>query len=198
MNNIVFIEGVSGVGKTTTTMLLHDKLRDMGYNVVCYLEGDRDNPLDPFGGTFPPAMPLIEFCETYLQCWQNFMENQFKKDLIYILDGTLFHHPINDLIRGYSASDEAISNKLSNFLQVIQPLNPIVFYLSSSDVGKCLAQARISRKQVMPTEEQIAFWENRKRVDLYVLDRLLIESHIINVDGGWNTIPQTIAEYVTV
>ena len=185
MNNIVFIEGVSGVGKTTTTALLRDKLWDMGYNVNCHLEGDHDNPLDPFRGTYPPAIPFIVFSETYLQCWRNFMENQFKKDFILILDGTLFHRQINDLIREYGASDEVVAKHILKLLDVIQTLNPIVFYLLSNDVGKCLTQARISRKQSIPTEERIAFWENRKRVDLYVLEKLPVESYTLSIDDGW-------------
>ena len=197
MNNIVFIEGVSGVGKTTTAQLLRDKLRDMGYNVVCYLEGDHGNPLDPFGGTYPPAIPLIVFSETYLYCWRNFIKNQFKKDFILILDGTLFHHQINDLIREYCASDEVVANHILKLLDVIQQLNPIIFYLLSHDVGKCLTQARISRKQSIPTEERISYWENRKRVDLYVLERLSVESSVLNIDGGWSTILETIIYYLT-
>jgi|GEM_PF-6734611 len=40
MNRLIFIEGVSGVGKTTTASLLHNKLWDMGITFDCYLEGD--------------------------------------------------------------------------------------------------------------------------------------------------------------
>ena len=196
MNNIVFIEGVSGVGKTTTTRLLRDKLLDMGYNAGCHLEGDPDNPLDPFKGTYPPVIPLTVFSETYMQCWQNFMENQFKKDFILILDGTLFHHQINDLIREYDAADEVIANHILKLLEMIQQANPIVFYLFSNDVGKSLIQARISRKQSLPAEERIAYWENRKRVDLYVLERLSAESHAQNIDDGWSAMFETVIKLI--
>ena len=67
----------------------------------------------------------------------------------------------------------------------------------SGDVGKRVTQARISRKQSIPTEERIAYWENRKRVDLYVLERILVESHIQNVDNGWGIILETIINYLT-
>jgi len=46
MKNIIFIEGVSGVGKSTTVTLLSKKLRDTGYLVSRHLEGDPDSPLD--------------------------------------------------------------------------------------------------------------------------------------------------------
>ena len=197
MTNIVFIEGVSGVGKTTTAVLLNDKLRDMGHNVRCYLEGAGDNPLDPFNGAYPPTMPLRSFSEAYSQLWQNFVKNQYEKYCILILDGTLFHHQINDLIREYNASDEVIINHLTDLLYVIRQLKSVVFYLSSNDVGERLRQARASRKQSVPTEDKITFWENRRRVDLLALNRLSVESHILSIDDGWDTIVEAMADFIT-
>jgi len=196
MNKIIFIEGISGVGKTTTTTHLSKKLQNEGYKVACYLEGDDNNPLDPFGGTYPPKIPIIDYFETYKQYWQIFMENEFDSDFM-IIDGGLLHHQINDLIREYSASDIVIADYLSNLLTIIQPLNPILFYFSSDNVGKRLIQARISRKQSAPTIDKIKFWENRKRVDLFVLERLPIKTHMINTGNGWDSIPKTITEYIT-
>lgn len=185
MNRIIFIEGVSGVGKTTTATLLHEKLRNMGYDVVCHLEGASDNPLDPFNGKYPPMMPLAEFTETYLNCWRKFTKIQHEK--FFIFDGTLLHHQINGLIRNYNASNEAVEVHLTVLFHVIQHLNPIIFYLSSHDVTQRLEHARESRGQSIPDKEQILYWKNRKDVDLYVLDKLPFESHILFVDGGWDT-----------
>jgi len=196
MNKIIFIEGVSGVGKTTTTSLLAGKLQSMGFKVNCHLEGDNDNPLDPFKGTYPPEISIAEFFETYSQCWKNFMEIKFENDFM-IVDGTLLHHQINDLIREYGASDEVIANYLANLLSIIQRFNPIIFYFLSGDVGLRLEQAHKSRKQSAPTEERVRFWENRKRVDLYVLGRLQVKSHILDVSNGWDLILKTIAKHVT-
>lgn len=46
MKHIVFIEGVSGVGKTTTVIQLADWLTAQGYRVKIHLEGDAFSPLD--------------------------------------------------------------------------------------------------------------------------------------------------------
>lgn len=46
MNNIIFIEGVSGVGKTSTVCLLSERLRNLGFSVKCHIEGDPYSPLD--------------------------------------------------------------------------------------------------------------------------------------------------------
>ncbi len=48
MKNIIFIEGVSGVGKSTTVHKLSEKLRSLGYSTISYIEGDSDSPLDLF------------------------------------------------------------------------------------------------------------------------------------------------------
>ena len=192
MEKIIFIEGISGAGKTTTAQQLSNKLLDNGYNVNCYLEGDHDNPLDPFNGTYPPKITFSKFSEIYIKRWQDFIDNKLEKNIILILDGTLFHHQINDLICEYSASDEIIVNHIFHLLDIIKPLNPIVFYLLCNDVEKCLRQARISRKQTEPTEEKIVFWKNRKRIDLYVLEKLSVEFHIQNIDNGWNGIYEKI------
>ena len=215
MPNIIFVEGVSGVGKTTTSTLLHEKLQNMGHQAICYLEGAKDNPLDPFNGEYPPegiplrsrcgkaaghpastrnvreGMPLQSFSNTYMECWQNFVEEYSSNTGTFILDGTLFHHQINDLIREYNAPDDIVLSHLSGLLCVIQQFKPIIFYLSASDVARRLRQARESRKQPPATAERIAFWENRKRVDLYVLERLSVDAHIFNVDNGWDAIVET-------
>ena len=197
MNKLIFIEGVSGVGKTTIATSLNNRLRDSGNTCVCHLEGDRENPLDPFGGTYPPAMPLSSFVETYDDCWQLFMKNQFQHDPQIIFDGTLLHHQINDLIRIYNAPDEFIVGHLTNLLRIVAPMKPVVFYLSSDDVGQQLRHARKSRGQSIATKEQIAFWENKKRIDLFVLERLSTKSHILNIDYGWDAALETMTKCVT-
>jgi hypothetical protein len=46
MAKLLFIEGVSGVGKSTTTQILCDKLCEMGFYVDRYREFDFPNPID--------------------------------------------------------------------------------------------------------------------------------------------------------
>ena len=48
MTKLLFIEGVSGVGKSTIMQKLCDKLRGMGYSVDLYREFDFPNPIDFF------------------------------------------------------------------------------------------------------------------------------------------------------
>lgn len=46
LTKLIFIEGVSGVGKATMVQTLQKELTDLGYKVKSYLEGDYTNPID--------------------------------------------------------------------------------------------------------------------------------------------------------
>ncbi len=46
MTNAVFVEGVSGIGKSTTVRKLRDALRSSGHRAECFTEGDPNHPLD--------------------------------------------------------------------------------------------------------------------------------------------------------
>ena len=187
MNKVIFIEGVSGVGKTTMTTQIYKELQNKKYDVSYFLEGTVDNPFDPFGGTYPPKITISEFKESYYQYWYQFSESNFDNKIM-ITDGTLLHHPINDLIREFNATDDEIANFLCKLSSLIHKVNPIIFYLSSSNVRERLFQARKSRNQSETSDAKIAFWENRKRIDLKVLKSLPVESHVLCVDNGWDSI----------
>jgi deoxyadenosine/deoxycytidine kinase len=46
VTELVFIEGVLGVGKSTMVHMLTDELKSLGYAVKEYLEFDYTNPVD--------------------------------------------------------------------------------------------------------------------------------------------------------
>ena len=253
MKKLVFIEGVSGVGKTLTAKKLCGALQGLGHAACAYLEGDYDNPLElcwfahltkaefdklikshPEASTeliaksvfekdyvltqyqtkesrFFPAeidrclrarevcykpqtpVPLQRFTEIFQNRWARLRENGLVKQMDYVLfDGALFHHQINDLLRNYSAGEEEIARHLAVLLQTVKELDPLLIYLSAPDVKARLDEARISRKQPPATTEQLAFWENRKRMDLTVGKRLTIEPHTIPVTGDdWEAVRES-------
>jgi len=241
MKNLILIEGISGVGKSTTTSKLCEKLRGSGYTANCYLEGDIESPVDSFWRAYltkpeyekirieypdfahqlsenctagdnyvlvryqdrerryyspevyeylkgrefcyNPANPLppVKYTEVFSDMWRRFAEIEQTKQDFVIADGSFLHHQINDLIRNYNASEDDIFNHLTKLLRTVQPLNPIVFYLSSQNVGERLTKARDSRSQTAPNEDMIAFWKKRKDLDLSILSRLPAESHILDI-----------------
>lgn len=258
MKNLIFIEGISGVGKTTTAKKLCDKLRSMGYSADCYLEGNYTNPIDfycaayftqddyktllmeypkfandikrntihaddvklirYYNGNTPlfdepllnifrnhefcwKPIDLVPFCEytrVYKSVWEQFAKNVNVQLDYLIFDGSLLHHPINDMTRNYNIScDQAISH-VNALIKAVHSLNPRVVYLSSDNVAERLRDARISRKETPPSAEQIQFWKERKRVDLCVMKQLAIPFCIYNIsDGNWDWVTDEIAGHIT-
>lgn len=142
--------------------------------------------------------PLSKFTEVFLNLWKRFAESDEVKCDYAVFDATLVSHMTNDLIRDYNASEDEMVKHLKFLLQTIRPFNPIVFYLSSQNVRERLINARQSRSQTPPTEEQIQFWEKRKQIDLPVLSKLDVESHIIDISyGNWNCVIDEIISSVT-
>ncbi|MDD4494281.1 MAG: methyltransferase domain-containing protein [Eubacteriales bacterium] len=248
MKNLIFIEGVSGVGKSTTTPKLCKQLLDKGYSAAYYLEGDVQSPIDSFWNafltkteyenirhTYPEYMdelsensivfsdqvlvqyqdfmrryyspelyeylkehefcynpanplPLEKYTKVFSDLWRRFAESEQKGNHYIILDGSFLHHQINDLIRNYNVSEGDIINHLSELLQTVQSLNPIVFYFASQDVGERLSKAWDNRKKSAPTDEDIAYWKNRKEMDLRILLKLPVEAYILDISNeDWDS-----------
>lgn len=65
MKKLIFIEGVSGVGKTTTAVKLCDALRTCGYSTIYHLEGDADNPVDFFNCAYLTKAEFSQLLKDY-------------------------------------------------------------------------------------------------------------------------------------
>ena len=248
MSRLIFIEGISGVGKSTLSRALLERLRVLGEDARLFLEGDPDSPLDLFHAAyltrnryeellrthpaladmlrkksvieadyalvryqsagkepnFPEKMhrylkahefcfhpeyplPLQEYGKVFRNLWNRFAESEEKAGNLQIFDGSLFHHQINDLLRNYHASREQIATHVGALARAVLRFNPMVFYLSTRDVGKQLTKACQDRGQAPPTDEQITFWKRRKATDTTVLKGLPVESHVMDfTNWGWD------------
>ena len=245
MKKLVFIEGVSGVGKSTTVMKLYDALNGHGFRSVCHLEGDTDNPVDFFHCAYltkiefsqllqnypsdtcvlknnsiseadyvlvrygnrnttyftPPLFDVLkmyegfykpikliaieQYTKVFTDSWRRFLrQDQGNTDFV-IVDGSFLYHRANDLIQNYNATDEMIAAHLKTLLSAMLPYTPLLFYLSSNDVGAQLIRARESRGQATATKAQIAFETVRKNRQTQVLKLLPIHAHIIDISDGW-------------
>lgn len=249
MKNIIFIEGVSGVGKSTTVNLLGETLRSLGFSVKCHNEGDPDGPLDlcwvayltipeyeELLNTYPlfvdefskniifqneyillryqvgqahlysyeiyvklhnkefcynpnTIAPLSKFTEVFLNLWHRYAESKENECDYAIFDASLVSHMTSDMIRNYNANIDEMVEHITTLLQAIYSLNPIVFYLSSHDVRERLIKARKNRGQTPLDDKQIEFWGKRKQIDMAVIPKLSVESHIIDIaNDNWNSV----------
>ena len=248
MTKLIFIEGVSGVGKSTITQKLCDKLCGMGYSVDRYREFDFPNPIDFYSTAyfkkneyeallaeyywlvedtknntviaddvrlvryynqktplFPepllgklrdrefcwnPAnlIPLSEYTRVYKSVWEQFVQTTSNQLDYLIFDGSLIHHPINDMTKNYNATSEQITCHLNTLIETVGSFHPQIIYLSSDNVAERLKKARAGRNETPPSDGQIRFWENRKVIDLAVMRRLSIPYDVYDISReNWDS-----------
>jgi Cdc6-like AAA superfamily ATPase len=238
---LIFIEGVSGVGKTTLMQKLCGKLREKGFSASCYLEGDFTNPIDfystayfkrdeyeallaafpnfsedirrntitvkdirlvrYFNGNTPlfseallskmqnhefcwnpvNLVPLSEYTRVYKAIWEQFARNADAQTEYMFFDGSLLHHPINDITRNYGVSDKQAADHINTLVEVTRPHHAQVIYLSANNVAERLKHARISRNETPLSKSQIQFWIDRKQNDTAILKQLGVPYDVFDI-----------------
>jgi len=97
MKNIIFIEGVSGVGKSTTVNKLGEELRQLGFSVDCFVEGDPHSPLDICWAAYLTIPEYEKILNDYPQFAESLLENIIYRDdyilLRYQVERTPLYSP---------------------------------------------------------------------------------------------------------
>ena len=247
MTQILFIEGVSGVGKSTLVSRLTQRLRGQGYSVKSWVEFDFTNPIDFYCtavyssdeyedlcSRYPESVetlrrytvaadnvrlaryynedtplfeqPLLselwdrEFCyepnnpvllseytRIYQAVWSQYFSTLGQETDYLIFDGSLLHHPINDMMRNYHADKEQILSHIRQLLGALGSLDRTIYYLRTDDIAAQLAKAHADRGQNPPSAEYVDFWRQRYGNDQFVLHSIEEDYRIFNVsNNGWN------------
>lgn len=245
----IFIEGVSGVGKSTMVCKLSEELKAQGYKVKSYVEFDYTNPIDFYCtayltleeykrllNKYVSAVDMIkahtiragevmlvryynedtplfeepllselaqnEFCYNptrlvtldeytyaYKNVWENYAVGIDETYDFIIFDGSLLHHPLNDMMRNYHIDGEQAVSHVTVLLNSLGERKRRIFYLKTEDIGRQLQMAHRTRNQSIPTKHQIEFWEKRYANDMLVLNRISEKSHIFDVsDKNWDSV----------
>ena len=257
MKNIIFIEGVSGVGKSTMVRMLSEELRSKGNKVKSYLEFDYTNPIDFYAVAYFNSeeyknfcdkyisdidlirentiiaedkrlvhyynedtplfnetmtaelmsrefcynpinvIPINEYTEVYKSVWKNFafeIDDDF--DFV-IFDGSLIHHPINDMMRNYGVSGEQATYHIKELLNALGTAKRQIFYMYTNDIEKQLSRAHSDRGQKIPTREEVDFWKTRYNNDIAVLKSINESVKTFDVsDGSWDNTRKEIMSYL--
>ncbi len=253
MAKLIFLEGVSGVGKSTMARSLCEDLQSKALSAKAYIEFDYTNPIDFYCVAYYPTEeykmllaenpeneiairsntinagtarlihyfnedtplfeePLLsefmerEFCynprhpvlfedysEAYVVVWKNFAEN-IADDEIIIFDGSLLHHPLNDMIRNYDASKESAQTHIQKLLTSLDDVDYAVYYLQTEDITKQLTTAHLNRGQQPPSETEISFWQKRFDYDMFMLKTIPHRS--FDIDNQWELVEQKILETI--
>lgn len=258
MTELIFLEGVSGIGKSTMARMLTDELSAAGLRVRAYLEFDFTNPIDfyctaclsageyrtlydtypderdallrntvPAGEVrlvryfdedtplFAPALlaelrkkefcyhpahlvSMDEYTEAYRHVWTNFVESIDDTHDFLLFDGSLLHHPINDMMRNYHISGEQALPHIRTLLGSLGERKRRIFYLETSDIAAQLTRAHTDRGQDAPSAEDITFWETRHKNDRIVLNNIDEDIRIYDVSSkNWNAVRADIFRRLT-
>lgn len=246
MPELIFLEGVSGVGKSTMTRALAEELRHRGCSVLKYEEGDADNPIDFFQTAFLTAKeytqlcarhsaesaslqkravfagdarliryargsvplfrePLLselaerEFCyrprrlvplevysSTYAHVWNDFARALPTSVDFILFDGSLLHHPLNDMMKNYHVSQKQALTHIVALLEALGSVRRSIVYLTADNPEEQLKAARNARGQRAPSNEEIAFWNARFQMDQFILNQISENIRTLNISGnGW-------------
>ncbi|SEO74387.1 hypothetical protein [Paenibacillus sp. OV219] len=149
--------------------------------------------------TDSPIASLSEFTQAIERHWLRFAERVSATDDIYVLEAVFLQHRIHDLLRHYKADDEQIEQHISGIADRITSLDPILIYLSQPSVRE--QQVWISTIRSKPhfaTENSIRFMENRKRIELKLLEQLPFPAYTIhNVNRDWDGVFNDMLEHLS-
>lgn len=247
LTKLIFIEGVSGVGKSTMVQTLQKELTDLGYKVKSYLEGDYTNPIDFYRTAYfttleyeklcckyscyieiinentikadgirliryangkdyifeePMLSTLIEnefcyhpkkiiaideFISTYKKIWNNYQKSLDGSLDFVIFDGSLLHHPLNDIMNNYHITGEQAVPFIESLLNAVKLTEKYIFYLKTDNISLQLEKAYKDRQRPEPTSKQIEFWERRFKEDMIVINSIKEQCYMLNVsDNSWD------------
>lgn len=257
MLRLIFVEGVSGVGKTVMTRKLRDILRESGFRADCYLEFDPSNPIDFYCAAYfdrdgyddiraqypgqidkieentvfaddvrlvryykrdipqfeesllsymgerefcwrpRRPVPMAEYTRVYRIIWENFARNTEGYDYL-LFDGSLIHHPANDLTRNYGASRHQIARHVNMLLESVTSLHPRVVYLSAGNIAQRLQRARVNRGEKPCLTDGLKFWEERRRTDMAILKKVAVPYRLYDISKeNWDELLPEILDYIT-
>lgn len=140
--------------------------------------------------TKSPVASMAEYTFSIQQQWARFAELASNSETVFVLEAVFLQHQIHDLLRHYKATDSEIELHIRGIAEQIAALNPVLIYLTQPSVRE--QQVWISSVRSKPnwaTEDNIRFMENRKRIELGLLDRLPFSAYTIeNADLDWEQV----------
>jgi len=141
---LIFVEGLPGLGKTTTASWLAARLDAQHLPVCLYLESQPEHPIN-VGGDLHPAGDVTgetyfqqyrpaNFIQESLQRWQAFVRDAMQTDAISVLDSYPFQNSIRILLQMDAALDD-MREYSAQVETLVMPLRPALIYFSHRDVA---------------------------------------------------------------
>lgn len=193
---LIIVEGLPGTGKSTLSERLAAILKAEGIRTLFKDEGDPDHPADL------PDYGFEDFQSertAILNRWKQFA-NEADQDTVHVFNCIFLQNPMSETMMRFDLSPEQSETYIREIAEIIQPLDPVIFYLDEPDVKKTLenvldergqdwlnsvieyhtAQGWGKRQHLSGISGYISCLEERKRRELKILENLPVRSYRIS------------------
>lgn len=163
------------------------------------------------------GLPRADYCRLALDRWHDFCQATTQSATVNILECCLLQNPLTVLLARHNADPQVACQHVRSIASIIQPLHPLVIYLSPHDVQVALDRVRAERSSqwadfviwyltgqargrdhlVAGWEGVVQFYEMRQRLEVELLAELPLRSLVIEHDGQkWARCEAEIAGFV--
>lgn len=134
---LIFVEGLTGSGKSTTAQWLCHLLEANRVPVTWYHELDMDHPVCNYGDA-ERASRSAAACEAFhaesRARWRAFAETVGRERRVHLFDGSLLQVPLYSL-QTAMCGDDVVTRHVREVEQIVAPLEPVVVFLRYADTG---------------------------------------------------------------
>ncbi len=146
---LIFIDGLPGLGKTTTASWVSARLKSEGLTVNLFEEHQAGHPLN-VGGDLHPAgdtpgeaffqrYTVESFIQESLEKWSASIPAALQSDAINILDSYPFQNSVRVLLQ-MDAAPDSIREYAEKVENLVMPLHPVLIYLNHRDIPSAIQQ----------------------------------------------------------
>lgn len=159
MTRLYIVEGLPCSGKSSTAAFIANQLTAQGQHVHCVDEGTGCHPADYefhaySDGCIVPLAHLPEKersallpCKIYdglpweteaplmLDKWRQFV-HEAAADTVYVFNCVMLQNPMCETMMRFGMSEEDSERHIRAIAEIIAPLEPVVVYLHTSDIGE--------------------------------------------------------------
>ena len=140
-SRLIFIDGISGSGKTSTGQFLYRQFLLNSLDVSFLHEFHIPHPIHEWNLTDPK-----EWIDVTLAHWRTFVDNMLASDKIVIMDSTLFQGTMGVLLE-LDVDRDTILNYALQVPDIIKPLHPALIYFHQTDYREALLKIYHEREE---------------------------------------------------
>jgi DNA polymerase III delta prime subunit len=136
-----------------------------------------------------PIVSFDTFRKVFYTRFKKYVDKMINTNEITVFESVLFQHQIHDINRLYPhIKDCEIIEHLVTIANILKPLKPVLFYIEQNSVKDSLEHtAFIRSKPKWAAEENIAYYEKRKVLELNAMKKIPFASVVLdNTNYNWD------------